>query len=121
MPEGSNDNHVHAYAGNVRDYVRGPLFIAGLGYQLGVKSVEYEMESSSTFEDDDDVLVLSGYIPVALGRGKQVIKWKATDRAILDVNQRDEERPSELKDRAESIRDKLQNIYRQPAVRVPRS
>ncbi len=42
-PESFNDNHAISYASNVRDYVRGPLFIEGLGYQLGVKSVEYEM------------------------------------------------------------------------------
>jgi len=42
-PEGSDDSCAHAYASNVCDYVRGPLFVAGVGYQLGVQSVEYEM------------------------------------------------------------------------------
>lgn len=46
-PEGSDDNRAHAYASNVRDYVRGPLFVAGIGYHLGVHSVEYRFHQCS--------------------------------------------------------------------------
>ncbi len=44
-PENSDDNHAHAYADSVRDYIQGPLFVEGIGFNLGVQSVEYEMES----------------------------------------------------------------------------
>ncbi len=44
-PENSDDHIAHAYASNVCDYVRGLLFIKGLGYQLGVTDVGYEFKS----------------------------------------------------------------------------
>lgn len=42
-PKDSDDNHADAYASSVRDYICGPLFVEGIGFQLGVQSVEYEM------------------------------------------------------------------------------
>lgn len=44
-PEGSDDSRAHAYASNVCDYVRGPLFVEGIGYNLGITDVRYEMET----------------------------------------------------------------------------
>jgi len=45
-PEGSSDDHASAYASNVCDYVRDPLFVKGIGYVLGVTDVGYEFEST---------------------------------------------------------------------------
>lgn len=55
-PEGSNDAHADAYAGSVRDYVRGPLFVEGVGFNLGVQSVEYEMVPDEKSGEDADVV-----------------------------------------------------------------